>query len=318
VIDFRYHLISIIAVLLALAIGILAGSGFLGGPLLADLKHRLNNIAQDNSGLEKDVAALRRTTQQNQVFAEAAQPWLVQTALAGSAVVLVQPQGTDAAATDSILSSVVSAGGSIRSSINLTDKFSLADPTSINELALTIHSTSGSPRKLRNQAADLLGQRAAAASRSVETVPGQASSDGQRFDQLLDDLQRDGFVALDRTQDGLAVSSGAIFVVLAGSADDPPFPATAFCLALVRSLASHSGIVLAAESSNSTWNFISSVRADPKTESSVATVDDAESVAGGTAVVLGLEEALRGKIGHYGFGPGADAVIPQPSISPSQ
>jgi hypothetical protein len=316
-IDFRYHLISIIAVLLALAIGILAGSGFLGGPVLSDLRHRLNNIATDNSGLQKDVATLRKTTQQNQVFAQATEPWLVQTALAGSAIVLLEPQGTDTAASNNIVSAIATAGGTVRSTITFTDKLALADPTSVNQLALTIHSTSGAGRKLRDQAAMLLGERAAAASRSLSVDTGKPSEDALRFDDLLNQLERNGFITRDQSQSGMAAAPGTLFVVLAGSVDHPPFPATDFCLTLARSLAAHSAVVLAAEPSTSTWNFVSTVRSDARAQKTVATVDNADTVPGGIAAVLGLREAIRGRIGNYGFGPGADAVIPQPAVSPS-
>jgi hypothetical protein len=317
VIDFRYHLISIVAVLLALAIGIFAGSGFLGGPVLSDLKHRLNNIARDNSGLQKDVAALRRTSQQNQAFAQATEPWLLQTALTTNTVVLLEPQGTDSAASEGIVSAIVSAGGTVTATVSFTDKFALTDPTARNELALSIHSTSGAARKLRDQAASLLGQRAAAASHASVT-PGPRSSGGdRRLEGLLGQLEKDGFVTAERARDGTTVGPGAVFVVLAGGAEAAPFPAADFCLALARSLAAHDGVVVAAEPSQSTWSFVSLVRSDAKARDSVTTVDDAETVPGGIAAVMGLRDALRGRIGHYGFAPGADSVIPQPSVSPS-
>jgi Copper transport outer membrane protein, MctB len=316
-IDFRYHLISIIAVLMALAIGILAGSGFLGGPLLADLRHRLNNIAHDNSGLQKDVATLTKTTQDNQVFAEATEPWLVQRALAAHTVVLLESQGTETAASDGIVSSIVDAGGTVTATVTFTDKLSLTDPTALNQLALSVHSSSGSARKVRDQAAVLLGDRAAAASRAPDIPPSESSAESQRFEALLAQLEKDGFVGTDRTRDGITVPPGALFVVLAGAVDHPPFPARSFCLDLARSLGAHAATVLAAEPSDSTWGFVAAVRADGKAAQTVATVDDAETVPGGIATVLGLREAIRGRIGHYGFAPGADAVIPQPAVSPS-
>jgi hypothetical protein len=317
VIDFRYHLISIVAVLLALAIGIFAGSGFLGGPVLSDLRHRLNNIAQANSGLQKDVAALRRTSQQNEVFAQATEPWLLQTALTSHTVVLLEPQGTDSAASDGIVSAIVSAGGTVTSTVNFTDKFALTDPTASNELALSIHSTSGSSRKLRDQTASLLGLRAAAASRAPVVSGSKPSGSDRRLEDLVGELERDGFVSVERARDGTTVGPGAVFVVLAGGVENAPFPAAEFCLALARSLAAHDGIVVAAEPSQSTWSFVSSVRADSKAGDSVTTVDDAETVPGGIAAVMGLRDAMRGRVGHYGYAPGADSVIPQPSDSPS-
>jgi Copper transport outer membrane protein, MctB len=317
VIDFRYHLISIIAVLLALAIGILAGSGFLGGPLLSDLKHRLDNIARANRGLQGEVDSLTKTTRDSQVFAQATEPWLVQKALAAHDVVLLQPQGTETAASDGIVSAVVDGGGTVTATVTFSDKFSLADPTALDQLALSIHSSSGSARKLRAQTAAMLGARAAAASRAPNIPPSKSSQESQRFEALLTQLEKDGFVNADRTRDGITVPPGALFVVLAGGVDPPPFPARAFCLALARALGSHSATVLAAEPSDSTWGFVAAARADGKVSQTVATVDDAETVPGGIATVLGLREALRGRIDHYGFAPGADAVIPQPAVSPS-
>jgi hypothetical protein len=317
VIDFRYHLISIIAVLLALAIGMLAGSGFLGGPLLADLRHRLNNIEDSNRGLQKDVALLRKTTQDDLGFAQATEPWLVQSALAGHAVVLFEPQGTNTAASDGVVSAMVDAGGTVTATINLTDKFSLSDPTSLNQLALAVHSSSGSARKVRDQTAALLGERAAASASAPEIAPSKPSADSQRLESLLGQLENDGFVNTDRARDGITVPPGALFVVLAGSIDSPPFAASSFCLNLARSIAAHSGTVLAAEPSDSTWGFVSSVRADSGAQNSIATVDDAQTVPGAIATVLALREAMRGRIGHYGFAPGADAVIPQPAVSPT-
>jgi Copper transport outer membrane protein, MctB len=317
VIDFRYHLISIIAVLLALAIGILAGSGFLGGPLLADLKHRLNNIALSNRGLESDVAGLRKTTQQNQSFAQATEPWLLQAALSGRAVVMLEPQGTETGAVDNIVSGVVTAGGTVRTTVNFTDKLALVDRTSLDQLALSIQSASSSARKLRAETAVEVGQRAAAAAHSSAVGPGKTSGGSQRFDDLLNQLEKDGFVTVDQAQDGPAVPPGAIFVVVAGGVEHAPFPASVFCLDLARALAAHAGTVLAAEPSDSTWNFVQSVRADAKAQSTVPTVDNAETVPGGIAAVLSLKDAMRGRVGHYGFGPGADTAIPEPSTTPT-
>ena len=54
-VDFRYHLISLIAVILALALGILAGSGFLGGPLLERLRTEVSDLADTNGELRREI-----------------------------------------------------------------------------------------------------------------------------------------------------------------------------------------------------------------------------------------------------------------------
>ena len=59
VIDFRYHLVSIIAVFLALAVGIVVGTAALNGPIQTNLNNNLNRVTDEKRGLEGDVSELR-------------------------------------------------------------------------------------------------------------------------------------------------------------------------------------------------------------------------------------------------------------------
>ena len=51
-IDFRYHIVSIVAIFLALTIGIVVGTTALNGPVLDDLRGRVNVQARDKRNLE--------------------------------------------------------------------------------------------------------------------------------------------------------------------------------------------------------------------------------------------------------------------------
>ena len=53
VIDFRYHLVSIVAVFLALALGIVVGATALRGPLVDELKDNSNRLKDSNEVLRK-------------------------------------------------------------------------------------------------------------------------------------------------------------------------------------------------------------------------------------------------------------------------
>ena len=48
-ISFRYHLVSIIAVFLALALGIVVGTTALNGPITTDLRKQVNTLKSDRS-----------------------------------------------------------------------------------------------------------------------------------------------------------------------------------------------------------------------------------------------------------------------------
>lgn len=54
------------------------------------------------------------------------------------------------------------------------------------------------------------------------------------------------------------------------------------------------------------------VLADRALRDALSTVDDLESFAGLAAVVLALEDVDAGRVGHYGVGQGAQALLPPP------
>src|SRR5690348_17386888 len=59
VISFRYHLVSIIAVFLALALGIVVGTTALNGPITTDLRKQVNPLKGDRSALALQVKTLQ-------------------------------------------------------------------------------------------------------------------------------------------------------------------------------------------------------------------------------------------------------------------
>ena len=52
------------------------------------------------------------------------------------------------------------------------------------------------------------------------------------------------------------------------------------------------------------------IRDDRALSASVTTVDDLDLVQGQVAVALAIAEAGEGKVGHYGYGSGADQALP--------
>ena len=51
-IDFRYHLVSLIAVFLAIALGIVIGTTALNQPILTDIRGQVSTLEQDKRTLE--------------------------------------------------------------------------------------------------------------------------------------------------------------------------------------------------------------------------------------------------------------------------
>jgi hypothetical protein len=57
-------------------------------------------------------------------------------------------------------------------------------------------------------------------------------------------------------------------------------------------------------------SFVGAIRESGRLRDEVSTVDNAETVLGWMATVLGLQAAQGGDVGHYGFREGAERSIP--------
>ena len=66
-IDFRYHLVSLVAVFLALALGVLLGTTQLNGAVLDDLRGQVRGLAEDKRDLQADLRALQGQTRNDDV-----------------------------------------------------------------------------------------------------------------------------------------------------------------------------------------------------------------------------------------------------------
>lgn len=122
-INFRYHVVSLTAVFLALAVGLVLGSTVLNGPMLDALESRVNTMGRENSQLREQVAFLEEEVNREQVWADEAAPALLAGTLTGRRVgLLVTPAGRDYAA--GVAEKLELAGAIITGTVALTDKFS--------------------------------------------------------------------------------------------------------------------------------------------------------------------------------------------------
>ncbi len=71
-INFRYHVVSLTAVFLALAIGLVVGTAALNGPVVDGLDSQVKNLSKDNSQLRESVGQLQDEVNSQEEFATAA------------------------------------------------------------------------------------------------------------------------------------------------------------------------------------------------------------------------------------------------------
>ncbi len=173
-IDFRYHIVSIVAVFLALALGLVLGTTTIDPIVVGDLKNRVTQLVNDKRGLQGDVETLRQQAADGTAFARAATGPLVMDQLTSRGVVVLSLPGTPAAMRDGLLDLLARAGAHISARVSLTGTY--ADPADSALLDATVSASTPAGTVLSGttpaqRSAELL---AAVLSRPT-TLPGGAS-----------------------------------------------------------------------------------------------------------------------------------------------
>jgi hypothetical protein len=315
VIDFRYHLVSIVSIFLALAVGIVLGAGPLKEDLGNTLTRELTQLRQDKTGLRADLTAAQKDIAARDTWAEAVAPAVVSGTLSGKTVAVVVAPGADGGVVKDTVATLTAAGARVGSTITLTDAW--VDPgkrTFRNNLA--------------NQLATLVKVPGGAS--SPDSLPGAVLSRAilSSTDRATSRLEPGASQALDglRTAELLDVSPDQITpassVVMVGGPVKGTTPEdTASRLAgyvqLARALDSGgSGVVVTAADSSDpavAGQLVTAVRKDSDATKGVSTVDDPGVPMGQATLAQALAEQYAGGVGQYGVAADAKAVLPDPT-----
>lgn len=306
-IDFRYHVVSLVAVLLALGVGIMMGSGLLGGPFLDHLDRQVRQLEERISQYQDDVSEKNAEIDQQEAFQRAVEPWLVQGALDGAKVVLFELDGTHGELIEALREQITErAGGEVATTVTFTEKFALRNDIDFDQLALALGSSATDPVTLRNEAATVVGSSAGDAA----SIPAGVRAGPTKLSALLNDLERAGFISIDSARP-TPIPRRTGFVIAGGSDEPAAFDVSTFGHALALALAQERASVVVVEHSSSTWGLAESIRDDAETRDQVATIDHAETLSARMALVLVLRDAADGPARHYGIADGAE-VFPEP------
>src|SRR5690606_16648748 len=133
VIDFRYHLVSIVAIFLALTVGIVLGSTVLEPTFYKSAEELTATLRQNNEKYLAQISELQSREKGSDAMVNAHAADLVRGVLAGERVVLVEAPGAPAAIRDPIQKVVATAGAVFTGRVSLTDKFVAADQAGVVE-----------------------------------------------------------------------------------------------------------------------------------------------------------------------------------------
>ena len=303
-INFRFHLVSLTAVFLALAAGITIGAGVVDRATVDFLERRVADVERNRDATNKKNDELGTDLRRWEKYGEEMGDRSVEGDLAGARVMLVAVDGVDRGAVDGLRASVQDAGAGYEGAMWFTQKWALTDPADVRTLsAFGPQEPGGKPEELRRAVLARLGS---------EWAAGRGSA-------LVLALRDAGFVSYDPGPDQAPAledvpRDGSLMVVV--SSHDATVPSDQLGLPLVSALADANLPVLAAqpvppaEPKQPVPVFTTLVRQDAALSARTSSVDDVDDYRGRTAAVLALEDMRRGRRGHYGFGPRAQSIVP--------
>ncbi len=316
-IDFRYHLVSIVAVFLALGIGLLLGATALQPSTLAGLKetsqrerHQIDSLITTNGQLNRQVSS-------SDQFAQANAPQMLRQLLAGERVLVVEAPGASGQVVSGIDQALAEAGATISGQIQIQSRFFDVSPATQEQLTqlaqqfapagATLH---GSPVA---QASQVLADAILTKDGPGQPVAGQPDSASAA---LLSGFGAGGFL----TRSGHPEARATLTVVVtpaspSTTSDSNPASQRLVTLAQALNLVGAGTVMAGTVSGSGTGSAIDVIRSGGR-GSRISTVDDADHTIGQIVVAQALYEQLRGVSGSYGSTSTAAAPGPSPAPTP--
>jgi hypothetical protein len=315
-IDFRYHLVSLVSVFLALAVGIVLGAGPLKESIGDTLAEQVNSLRADREGLRQDLGRSDTALAHRDEFITAVSPELVARQLGGRTVVLVTLPGSLGGDVSALTDLLEKSGATVTGRVSLQGAW--VDDASegerdqlVQRLAALVGSTTAP------LTAEALLARALVTDELAES--GVASPIGK---SLLKALEEAGLVKIDEEPAGRATE--AVVLAPAVAAESASTPSTGEAaqpgaddvevwasVALTLDQGSDGTVAYGPASSAGDGGVIGRIRADSAVGRNVSTVDTGGTSMGPATTVLALSEQLRGDAGAYGFAAGAKSPLPQ-------
>jgi hypothetical protein len=341
-INFRFHLVSLIAVFLALGLGILVGSTVIDQGIVNRLNSAINHVKKENSKVEAANKTLSQQNKQLQQYLDQVAPFVGDQQLEQQSVAVIAEKGVDSSVVKQTEALLRGAGADVPAVLQLEDPWKLDTQTRLQSLQSAL-GLQGTAPATRDAALNLLVRRLAKApsptsTSSTTTSPASTTVESSEVAKgatgvtstsspanpthvdPLDALEKAGFLSVidgDASQFDAFPTYATDVLVITG--DDSDFAGTDLSAALARATtrAKLPTVVAAAYDEGNDpatapqrGAALSSVLDDQVLSRETSTVDDLELQQGRIAVVLALETIGSGNSGHYGYGSGASAPLP--------
>lgn len=298
-ISFRFHLVSLVAVFLALGLGVLTGTTVLNRGIVAQLERQTDQLAAQADQLRQNVRRLEAEVAGWSEFGREIRDFVLTGRLRAVDAIMVTQEGADPAAVDGVRQVLERSGARLRLELLVSGRMALADPGDREALAEVAGLPSGTNAgELRPKIVEQLADQLAFGASAGDVVEALAGA---------------GFLAQERPDplpDGQAVPADALILVVGGGARVPSLAPSDFLVPLVERLVLDGQAVAASEGRNGEVPFVTVVRQNGVAERLV-TQDNVDELPGEISLILAVEDLLEeGVPGHYGVKAGASRLMP--------
>jgi len=297
VINLRYHVVSLVAVFLALGVGIVVGSTVIK-------QGELKTITDNQKRLE---GQLSRTNAENSAlssFLDQSRDQMVRGRLRGVPVLVVATKGVDAKPVQDLHHQLAVADATDHGTLWFTAKMALRSPGDIAALATLVGTVSTDADVVRTAALDKI-VKAASGLAPTSNVLGT-----MRDAHFLD------YSPMPNSPDTLPPTATETVRVAYVSGAGAEVGDDLVGLPFIRDLGQTPLGAVAVEAGRDTPGgrevFVGLVRKDKTAVGHVSTVDDLESWQGQVAAVMALDDLPRFRYGDYGVAPDAKLLLPTP------
>ncbi|WBC15400.1 copper transporter [Micromonospora sp. WMMA1998] len=309
-INFRYHVVSLTAVFLALAIGLVVGTAALNGPVADSLRENVNGLRKDNSLMRQSVNDMQKQLETEEDFAAEMAQLVLPGKLTGRRVlVLTLPSGRDQ--TEGVIKMLRTAGADVTGRIDVQDKF--INPDSNNnllELAVTAARPNSAPTaNLPGNGHGVETSSALLANVLVERPAGSAPVSEADRSSVLQQYATAGYLT---PEDKISGAAEAVVLVTGQPYVDKDSAKKDESVVKIAEQFDRAGALVVAGMGSTGGNLVAVVRGDPVLSQTISTVDNANTVQGQLVTSLALAQQLtEKKTGQYGVGDNAAGLLPK-------